>query len=253
MQQGHVAFLVPLSLPAYPAEVKTRLAILFVFAALSVSCGEDAANGAVYVTWKLGALTCAEASVERTRVSLYDYEDADPIIQEDIDCMATALQIDAVAPGDYTFVLDGLDADGCITHQGRRDVQVPEGRVLRLENVPLLRRQRDLRVQWNFENLLDCQGNGVHQVEIRVVVADLFDETHFSLCEGFQTEIRETLPLGEVTLTIRGLDVDGNAIARGTSRYGREVFLAEPCNELVDMRVPMEVCDFLNCEGDSGD
>ena len=127
-------------------------------------------------------------------------------------------------------------------------MEVPEGRVLRLENVPLLRRQRAILAQWNFENLLDCQGNGVDQVEIRVVVADLFDETFYTLCEGFQTEIRESIPLGPVTLTLRGLDEDGNAIARGTTAFERDVFLSEPCNDLVELRVPLTVCDLLNCE-----
>jgi hypothetical protein len=227
-----------------------RLAIILLCAVCSHSCADDAADGAVYLTWKLGALTCDEASVEKTKVSLYDYADADPIIEDDADCMAMSMQLNSVAPGDYTFVLDGLNSDGCITHQGRRDIQVPEGRVLRLENVPLLRRQRDIRVQWNFENLLDCQGNGVHQVEIRVVVADLFDETHYSLCEGFQTEIRKELPLGEVTLTVRGLDTDGNAIARGSVTHEKEIFLSDPCRDMVEVRVPLTLCDFLNCEGE---
>lgn len=229
-------------------DVKYLTISTVIFAFLGLSCAEEYANGSVYVTWKLGALTCEEASVQMARVSLYDYDGADPVVVESAECGGMAMQLDEVRPGDYTFVLEGLDTDGCATHQTRRDVEVPEGQVLRLESVALLRRQRPILAQWNFENLLDCQGNGVDQVEIRVVVADLFDETFYSLCEGFQTVIRESIPLGDVTMTVRGIDEDGNGIAGGSASFARDVFLDDPCNDLVELRVPLALCDLLNCE-----
>ena len=137
-------------------EASTLSTVLFTF--LCLSCAEEFANGSVYVTWKLGALTCEEASVQMARVSLYDYDGADPVVVESTECGGMSMQLDGVRPGDYTFVLDGLDANGCATHQSRRDVEVPEGQVLRLESVALLRRQRPILAQWNFENCSIARG-----------------------------------------------------------------------------------------------
>ena len=72
---------------------------------------------------------------------------------------------------------------------------MPEGTVNRVDELALLRRHRDLTANWYFENRLDCLGNGVHQVEISVVVGDRFDETYLSLCEGFQSRFRTSYPL----------------------------------------------------------
>ena len=58
-----------------------------------------------------------------------------------------------VPPGDYTMYLSGLNSDG-VSHQVRRDVSVPEGKVTRLmawfdrrptyrSRRPFMRRQRN--------------------------------------------------------------------------------------------------------------
>ena len=221
---------------------------MLAFVLILGACGDEKADGALYLTWKIGALTCEQADVQLVRASVFDYELSNPRATIEGACPDKSLQIENVPPGDYTLVLWGLDANECATHEVRREVSVPEGTVKRVSDLPLLRRRRDVLAHWFFENRLDCLGNGVHQVEIRVVVADLFDETYFSLCEGFQSQIRDKLPLGPFSMAVKGLDANGNAIAYGSVQHTRDVFLEHPCDDFVRVQVPLKMCDLIDCE-----
>ena len=228
--------------------MNVRIRWLFCFLLLVGACGDERADGALYVTWKIGALTCEDADVMVVAAAVYGYEGTEPKVSAASPCQDKSLQMENVPPGDYTLVLQGLDRDECATHEVRREIVVPEGSVKRVPDLPLLRRQRDLLAHWFFENRLDCLGNGVHQVEIRVNVADLFEETYFSLCEGFQTPLRDKLPLGQLTMAVRGLDTDGNAIAYGRVTHERGIFLERPCADNVRVQVPLTMCDQIDCE-----
>jgi len=213
------------------------------------ACGDEAADGALYITWKLGALTCNEAAVRSVEASVYDYEQSAPRATQMTECVKGDVQLEAVPAGDYTLLLRGLDQDGCATHEVRRDVTVPNGSVSRLEELPLLRRQRDILANWSFGNQLDCLGNGVHQVALTIKVADLFERTYFSLCEGLETLISDDLPLGELAISVRGLDRQGIGIAYGRIVYDRDIFLSRPCDDSIRVQIPLEMCDLIECEG----
>lgn len=222
--------------------------LLLSFVVLLGACGDERADGALYITWKIGALTCEEASVAEVVASVYDYEQSEPQATTTVACSSGDVQIEQVPAGDYTMLLRGLDEDGCATHEVRRDVTVPSGSVNRVEDLPLLRRQRDLLPNWFFENRLDCLGNGVHQVELTVSVSDLFEQTYFSLCEGFQTLLRDKLPLGELSITVRGLDTNGIGIAYGRVVHDRNIFLERPCDDAIRVQIPLQMCDLIECE-----
>ena len=214
-----------------------------------LSCGDKTADGALYVTWKLGALTCDEAALNRVEASVYNYDSPEPKSTQTTECVNGNIQLEAVPAGEYTLLLRGLDQDGCATHEVRRNVNVPNGSVVRLEDLPLLRRQRDILANWSFENQLDCLGNGIHQVSVTVEVADLFEDTYFSLCEGGQVLISDDLPLGELTVSVRGLDRQGIGIAFGREVYTRDIFLSRPCDDSIRVQVSLEMCALIECEG----
>jgi len=226
---------------------------LCILLALSVvagfaGCQDEKANGALYLTWKFGAFTCDEADVMEVHARLYSYEDSSAVVESRDNCSANGLQLPDVPPGEYTLLLQGLNADGCATHEVRRDITVPEGTVNRVDELALLRRHRDLVANWYFDNRLDCLGNGVKQVEIQVSVGDRFDQTFLSLCEGFQTTISEKLPVGDIRLAVRGLDDEGNSIAFGTVEYDRDVVFQMPCEDVVKLEVPLSMCNLIDCE-----
>ena len=138
------------------------LALVWATALFGLGCGEDSAAGSLYITWKSGTLSCEELGIQDVSVELYNYG-PDAITKrvlctdgEAEDLSERSLQVDGVPPGDYTMYLSGLNGDGCVTHQVRRDVSIPEGKVTRLDGLVLDRRRRDLQVNWSFEDGHSC-------------------------------------------------------------------------------------------------
>jgi hypothetical protein len=213
------------------------------------ACGDESADGALYITWKIGALSCDKADVHKVVASVYNYAQSEAIQSVTADCVDKSLQMENVPPGEYTLVLLGLDQEGCNTHEVRRETIIPEGNVKRIEDLPLLRRQRDVLAHWRFSNRLDCLGNGVHQVEMKLSIAGGYERTYLSLCEGFQAHLGGKLPLGSLTLAIRGLDADGNGIAFGSVTHERDIFHERPCDDSVRVQVPLQMCDLIDCDG----
>ena len=230
----------------FMSDVRLTLPVFLI--ACLLGCQEERASGALYLTWKFGAFSCEQAAVTNVSAKVYNYDGYEAVVEASGDCEAEGLQVQDVPAGDYTLVLQGLNADGCATHEVRRDVKVPEGTVNRVDELALLRRHRDLTANWYFENRLDCLREWGSQVEIQVVVGDRFDETYLSLCEGFQSSISDKLPLGELTLTVRGIDGEGNSIAYGSETRSRDIVFENPCEDTIKVEVPMQMCDLIDCE-----
>lgn len=217
--------------------------------ALTLACEDDAAPGAIDLAWRTGLLTCAEAGVSGVRAELYDYGDTEPLRAVDRLCTDHGVLVESLQPGDYTVLLKGLDGDGCWTHEAREDVDIGDGEIVGLD-LPLLRRTRPLWVRWPFENELDCQGNGVTQVQIRVDVEDRFNYEAVFLCPGLAGEIPVTVPAGALEVQVVALDARRAPVAVGQFSAPPAVFEESPCADRVEVRVPLSLCVNPGCQGE---
>lgn len=218
-------------------------------AGAALACEDAETPGSVDVTWRTGQLTCDEAGVVDVVTELYSYARAEPSYALTEPCGASRTSLDEVDPGDYTLVLRGLDADGCWTHEAREDVEVPEGDVLPFE-APLLRRQRPLWVRWPFANELDCQGNEVSQVEITIDVEDRYTWSDAFLCPGLAVEVPADVPSGDIVVHVVALDAQLDPIAYGRFADDEDIFTEEPCEDRIEVRVPLELCVTAGCESE---
>lgn len=214
-----------------------------------LACDDDPAPAAIDLQWRTGLLTCAQAGVSSVRAELYDYGGADPLRAVDRLCTDSGALIDELIPGDYTMLLKGLDPDGCWTHEAREDVDIGDGQILSLE-MPLLRRTRPLWVRWPFANELDCQGNGVTQVQIRVGIEDRFSYEENFLCLGLAGEIPVMVPAGDLEVQVVALDGRQRPVAIGQFTAEAEIFGEQPCADRIEVRVPLSLCVNPGCEGE---
>lgn len=224
------------------------LAALAVFGA----CDQPDEPGDLTVTWRTGQSACDDVGVVRVRAELYRFDSADAAARVAEDCRAGAATFDDVPAGEYTLRLAGLDEDGCWTHEASDPrVSVPAGSRATLEPLPLLRRQRPLRVRWPFANELDCQGNGVEQVLVKVQVEDLFSAEYPFVCPGLAADIDDPArPRGRTTVEIRGYDGSGRAVAEGSVELPPSVYLTDPCAPAIEARVELSSCGATGCGAD---
>ena len=233
------------SLPhPYLGDMLKRLALISMMCA-AWSCSEAKKPGSIEVAWRIGRLTCDEAGVSTVSVELHDFDEVRASSAKS--CTQTSTRLDEVKAGDYALLMRGLDVDGCWTHEARRDdVAIPAGDVLDLGELVLLRRKRPLLVRWPFENEYDCAANEVEQVQVTIDVDDDFSRTEVFLCPGLAHEIPD-VPRGALRVTVIALDADGTAIAWGAVEYASSRFLENPCSNVVEARVPVEICREANC------
>ncbi len=210
-------------------------------------CTEPSRPGEVEVRWRTGAFSCSEAGVGEVRAELFDFNKTVPSASASTACDHRELSIEDVEPGDYALVLKGLDDDGCWTHEARRDdLVVPSGGEVEVEELALKRRTRPIRVRWPFANEGDCLGNGVEQVRVTIDVEDRFSEVLTFGCPGFERDIAD-IPEGEARFEVVALDANGDALAEGSISIDADHFRAEPCKELVEVRVPLVLCEEAGC------
>lgn len=210
-------------------------------------CDEPAVPGAVEVSWRTGRLTCAEAGVSAVRAELYGFGTVEPVRGVERVCPEGGTVLDDVVPGEYTVLLTGLDVDGCWTHVARDDITVSDGgRVV--VSLPLLRRNRPLYVRWPFENEFDCSGNGVEQVQITIDVEDRFTWTEAFVCPGLAVEIPVDVPAGDISVRVVGLDRAQRPVAEGAFQAEQTLFTDAPCDDRVEVRVPLTLCLSPGCE-----
>lgn len=213
------------------------------------ACDEADAPGSLTVAWRTGQSACDEVGVVRVRAELYRFDSADAAARADADCRAGTATLADVPAGEYTLRLAGLDDDGCWTHEASDPrVRVPAGGNASLEPLPLLRRQRPLRVRWPFANELDCQGNGVEQVLVKVEVEDLFSAEYPFVCPGLAADIDDpNRPRGRTTVQVRGYDGSGRAVAEGSIELPPSVYLTDPCAPAIEARVELSACGATGC------
>lgn len=213
----------------------------------SLGCDEAPRPGSVEVRWRTGQLTCAAAGVSAVRAELFGYGTINAVNGVERVCSEGGTLLEDVLPGEYTVLLSGLDGDGCWTHQAREDITVRDGQEVVL-SLPLLRRDRPLFVRWPFENELDCLGNGVEQVQITIDIEDRFTWSEAFVCPGLAVEIPVTVPPGDIAVQVLALDRQRRPVALGRFEASDRLFTASPCDDLVEVRVPLTLCETSNCE-----
>lgn len=212
-----------------------------------LACSEPESPGEVEVRWRTGAFSCDEAGVGVVRAELFDFGGAQATASASASCEVRELSLEEVDPGEYSLVLKGLDTNGCWTHEARRDdLVVSSGAEVVVEELALKRRTRPVKVRWPFENELDCPGNGVEQVEITVDVEDRFTEVYTFGCSGLHRDIIG-IPEGEARFVVVAYDANGDALAEGVITIEADHFRAEPCKELVEVRVGLSLCEEAGC------
>ena len=208
-----------------------RLLLFGALLSIGPSCGEDSATGSLYVTWKSGTLSCEEMDIQDVMVELFDYG-PDPITKtvlctdgEAENLSERSFQVDGVPPGDYTMSLSGVNRDGCVTHRVRRDISVPEGKVTRLDGLVLDRRRRDLQVNWTFTDGETCASTDIETVSVEARSPSGTDTlTYRWACSGGSVQfLDKRLPSGSLTVSIQGLDREGNVLAYGGMSLGRNI------------------------------
>jgi len=229
-----------------PARMVALTAALTALAG-SVGCDEPVRPGTVEVNWRTGRLTCAEAGVSAVRTELYGFGTIEPVGGIERVCPEGGAVLDDVLPGDYTVLLAGFDVDGCWTHVAREDITLGDGAEVTL-SLPLLRRTRPLYVRWPFVNELDCTGNGVEQVQITIDVEDRFTWSEAFVCPGLAVEIPTDVPAGDISVQIMGLDSAQRPVALGLLRDDDALFTETPCDDRIEVRVPLTLCFSSGCE-----
>ncbi len=213
-----------------------------------LSCDEPEKPGSVEVAWRTGQLSCEEAGVSRVAAKLFSFDGAEPAASGGADCEARELTFDPVAVGSYSLRLEGLDEDGCWTHEARlEDVRLQSGEELDLGELALLRRQRPLWIKWPFDNLLDCTANDVEQVQITVDVEDRESITDTFGCMGLNVRIPR-VPAGNARVEVVGFDARDTPVAKGAVQVQATDFRAEPCEDVVLVVVELSVCLEAGCE-----
>ena len=132
----------------------------------------------------------------------------------------------------------------------RNDITIGSGQSLVLERpYSLTRHRRPIQLTWNFDNQLDCLGNGVSQVEIRVEVDDEEGFTEVRACEGFSTTIQGDVAPGELTVSIFGVNDVGERVQSGQTILDANFFTQEPCQSTLSVLTILTECVESNCEG----
>lgn len=213
------------------------------------ACDDEPVPATLDLSWQTGLLTCVEAGVSTVRAELYGYGAAEPVRASERLCTDPGLVLTDIGPGDYTIQLKGLDDDGCWTHGARRDIDLAGGAALSVD-LPLVRRNRPLYIRWPFENELDCQGNAISQVNVRVDVEDRFSYEADFVCPGLAGELPATVPAGELRVQITALDDQQRPAALGRITAPEDIFTDNPCEDRIEVRVPLTLCVNPECEGE---
>lgn len=237
--------------PDIRRRARRGLASIPALALALAGCDDPVRPGTLELAWRTGQLTCAEAGVSAVRAELYGYGAIEPVREVEQGCPEGGTVLDDVVPGEYTVLLAGLDPDGCWTHQAREDITVGDGARIAL-TMPLLRRARPLWVRWPFENDFDCEGNGVEQVQITIDVEDRFTWSDAFVCPGLAIEIPVEVPPGDLAVRVVGLDGRQRPVAVGALEAAEAVFTDTPCDDRIELRVPLSLCVSPGCEREVG-
>lgn len=229
--------------------MKSLVVLLLTALITQTGCAEKVEPGVVEFEWRLGSQGCAHYGVAEVSAHLFGFQSADPLKTRNFICQDGVGRIEGISPGEYTLRLDGLDRDGCLTHRARTEIVVPSGSFVALDRpLSLTRHRRPIEITWNFENRLDCVGNEVAQVEIRVDVDDEEGFTEVRLCEGFTTTVPGDIALGDLTITIFGVNESGERVFRGTVNRSSDFFGEELCAPTLKVLTVLSECVESNCE-----
>ncbi|MGB0646960.1 MAG: hypothetical protein ACPGQS_07285, partial [Bradymonadia bacterium] len=229
--------------------MKGLTSLLLTALMLQAGCAEEVEPGIVEFEWRLGSQGCDHYGVTEVSAHLFGFQSAEPVETRTFACQDGTGRLEGVDPGEYTLRLDGMDSDGCTTHRTRTEIIVPSGSLVTLERpLSLTRHRRPLEIMWNFENQLDCLGNQVAQVEIRVEVGDEEGFTEVRLCEGFTTTVPGDIAPGDLTITIFGVDESGERVFRGTVTRSPDFFGEDLCAPTLKVLAVLSECLDSNCE-----
>lgn len=185
--------------------------MLLLTASLAVGCAEDGPTtvGALSLAWTAGPVaSCAQTELVRVDVELRkDDRVAD---RRSFACDDGGAFIDAVEPGRYELVVQGVDSDGLATFEAvLPDVRIDEGSEHDLGLVRLTARPARVQLQWYFANGRLCSQNLVEDVTVTV-----YDSAYYMIasstfdCDGGLGEL-EPLPAGSYELEVVGLATGG--------------------------------------------
>ena len=197
--------------------MKDRFKLLATLLTFCLACSEPTTPGSLDFQWRLGSQSCEAYGVERVHAALFGFSQIEPMFAADYACESGEGQMSDVAPGEYTFVLEGRDVNGCGTHEVRiDDVIVGTGQTIVFErSFGLVRKRRPIELTWNFANQLDCVGNQIEQVEILLQVDDVENHTEIRACEGFKTQLQADIAPSDVLVTVYGIDGNGQRVVEG--------------------------------------
>ena len=87
-------------------------------------------------------------------------------------------------------------------------------------------------------------------MQITIDVEDRFSWTDTFLCPGLEVEVPIELPLGDLQVRVVGLDARQRPVAVGLVEAEQTIFTASPCDDRIDVRVPLSLCVNPGCVGE---
>ncbi len=212
-----------------------RTPLIFGLMLLLGACGDDPVKpGDMVVSWTHGALsstTCGSRGVVRVEARAIQNDEVK--LSGTVDCPATdsAGQIELLdlAPGKYRVVVEGLDQRDKGTFIGElSSVSVRENAVVETDDIVLVQKPARIRVDWSVPEG-KCGSSDIKEVETDV----FFDATGQPVSQGEANGecdavyrdpdsgddvagilYEDLTPNADVVLLVRGLDADGNEIAK---------------------------------------
>lgn len=172
-------------------------------------CSDDDAggglSGSASLSWRIGARTCSEVGVERIRISLSEGGSMTPA---EVSCESRAAEVSGLRPGQYRFLVEGLDAAGVARYEAQTErVEIRANGSTVVPSAVLSAKLAELVLSWSFGGPL-CSQAGVSHVDVHI-----FDDYGFE--ESYQ---RTGCDLGETSLNTRPGEWD--VVVHGISGEG---------------------------------
>ena len=156
--------------------------ILLALAGTAVACGEDVpplGDGALDIRWEVSPRGCATVGVPNVEISLSGPEARTEIF----DCEVGRATIEDLTPGNYLFVIEGIDETGQGTfHDTPQRLTVQPDVITALDPVRLTAKPATIGVEWRFDDGRVCGANGVSEIEVIIfdrldyeIARDIFD------------------------------------------------------------------------------
>ena len=80
-----------------------------------------------------------------------------------------------------------------------------------------------------------------------VDVEDRYSEEFFFLCQGLGNEVPVDVPAGDLSVRVQALDARGQPLAAGLATAESEIFTSNPCEDQIEVRVPLSLCETVDC------